>query len=169
VELAGSQVMLRPGQSADIDALVAIFASKEVAAWWVGYDRARIEAEVLHKEDPNSTVYVIDVDGEVAGIVQSHEEPEEEYRSAGIDIAVGPGWHGTGVALDAMRTLARHLIEDRGHHHLTIDPAAANTRAITAYSKLGFQLVGILRQNERGSDGTFHDTLLMDLVKGELQ
>ena len=65
-----------------------------------------------------------------------------------------------------MRTLARHLIEDRGHHHLTIDPAAANTRAITAYSKLGFQLVGILRQNERGSDGTFHDTLLMDLVKG---
>lgn len=167
--LAGSQVVLRPGGPADLDALVAIFAAPEVAAWWVGYDRSRIEAEVLHADDPNETVYVIDVGGEVAGIVQSYEEPEEDYRTAGVDIAVGPEWHGRGIALDAIRTLARHLIDDKGHHHLTIDPAAANERAIAAYAKLGFRPVGILRENERGFDGTFHDTLLMDLLKGELR
>jgi aminoglycoside 6'-N-acetyltransferase len=166
--LTGSQVVLRPGGPADLDALVAVFASPEVAAWWVGYDRDRIGAEVLHGEDAAETVYVIEVAGEVAGIIQSYEEPDEEYRAAGIDIAVGPRWHGTGVALDAIRTLAHHLLEARGHHHLTIDPAAANARAIAAYAKLGFRPVGVLRQNWRGGNGTFEDTLLMDLVVGEL-
>lgn len=167
--LRGSRVVLRPGQEADLDALVEVFASPEVAVWWVGYDRTRIEAEVLRSDDPDETVYVIEVEGEAAGIIQSYEEPEEDYRAAGIDIAVGPRWHGTGVAIDAIRTLARHLLDDRGHHHLTIDPAAANARAIAAYAKLGFRPVGILRQNERGPDGSFHDTLLMDLVAGELR
>jgi len=167
--LVGELVRLRAGQPADLDALEAIFAMPEVSAWWVAYDRARVEADVLHGDEPNETVYVIDVDGDVAGIVQSYEEPEEEYRSAGIDIAVSPRWHGTGVALDAIRTLARHLLDEKGHHHLTIDPAAANERAIAAYAKLGFRPVGILRQNERGPDGTFHDTLLMDIVAGELR
>jgi aminoglycoside 6'-N-acetyltransferase len=162
-------VLLRPGQATDLDPLEAIFATEEVARWWARYDRGRIEAEVLQGDDPAETVYVIEVEGEVAGIVQSYEEPEPEYRAAGIDIAVAPRWHGTGVGLDAIRTLARHLLEDRGHHHLTIDPAAANARAIAAYAKVGFRPVGVLRQNEQGADGTFHDTLLMDLVAGELR
>ncbi len=167
--LAGAHVVLRSGGPGDIDALVAMFATPEVSAWWVAYDRRRVEREVLEGVDPSETVYVIEVDGEVAGIVQSYEEPEEDYRSAGIDIAVAPRWHGTGVALDAIRTLARHLLDIRGHHHLTIDPAVGNARAIAAYAKVGFRPVGILRQNERGADGTFHDTLLMDLVAGELR
>jgi aminoglycoside 6'-N-acetyltransferase len=166
--LTGSTVVLRPGRVDDLDALVEVFASPEVAAWWWGYDRDRIEAEVLHGDDPRETVYVIEVGGVVAGLVQSYEQPEEDYRSAGIDIAVGPRWHGTGIALDAIRTLARHLIDAEGHHHLTIDPAAANGRAISAYAKVGFRPVGILRQNERGADGTFHDTLLMDLLAEDI-
>jgi aminoglycoside 6'-N-acetyltransferase len=167
--LQGSTVRLRPGRPSDLDALVAIFATDEVSRWWTRYDRARIEQEVLHGDDPAETVYVIEVDGEVAGIIQSYEEPDPDYRAAGIDIAVDPRWHGTGVGLDAIRTLARHLIDERGHHHLTIDPAAANGRAIAAYAKVGFRPVGTLRQNERGADGAFHDTLLMDLLAGELQ
>lgn len=103
--LTESQVVLRPGQPADLDALVVIFATPEVSSWWTRYDRARIEAEVLEGDGPEETVYVIDLGGEVAGIVQSYEEREPEYRSAGIDIAVGPAWHGKGVGLDAIRPL----------------------------------------------------------------
>lgn len=72
------------------------------------------------------------------------------------------------MAVDAIRTLARHLIDDRGHHHLTIDPAADNGRAIACYAKVGFRPVGVLRRNERGPDGGFRDTLLMDLLAEEL-
>jgi aminoglycoside 6'-N-acetyltransferase len=166
--LQGSTVLLRRGRASDLDALETIFADPDVSAWWAGYDRARIEAEVLHEDVPQDTVYVIEVDGAVAGLIQSHEEPDPDYRAAGIDIAVGVPWQGTGVAVDALRTLARHLIDDKGHHHLTIDPAAANARAIAAYTKVGFRPVGVLRQNERRPDGSFGDTLLMDLLAAEL-
>ena len=65
--------------------------------------------------------------------------------------------------------LARHLVDDLGHHRLTIDPAAANTRAIRAYEKAGFRAVGVMRRYERAPDGTWRDGLLMDLLADELR
>jgi aminoglycoside 6'-N-acetyltransferase len=153
----------------DVDELTRLFNEPAIARWWCGYDRDRVERELLPDDDAATTVYVVEVDAQVAGVIQSYEETDPEYRRAGIDIAIRTRWHGTGVAVDALRTLARDLFERRGHHHLTIDPAAANARAIACYRKVGFRPVGILRQNERGVDGTFHDTLLMDLLVGELR
>ena len=166
--LQGKRVVLREGQPADLDALEAFFAHPEVARWWPMDGREEIVADVLQRSDPAVTVYVIDVDGEVAGIIQSCEESDEDYRSAGIDISLAPLWHGTGVAVDAMRTLAQHLF-GQGHHRLTIDPAAHNARAIAAYAKVGFRRVGVMRQYERGVDGTWHDGLLMDLLADDLR
>ena len=91
------------------------------------------------------------------------------YRHAGIDIALAEGWRGRGIGADAIRTLARYLFEVGGHHRLTIDPAAANARAIRSYERLGFRPVGIMRSYERGLDGTWHDGLLMDLLPEELR
>jgi aminoglycoside 6'-N-acetyltransferase len=67
-----------------------------------------------------------------------------------------------------LRTLARHLIVEHGHHRLAIDPAADNAAAIRCYSKVGFRPVGIMRQAERGNDGSWHDCLLMDLLADEI-
>jgi aminoglycoside 6'-N-acetyltransferase len=67
-----------------------------------------------------------------------------------------------------MRTLARHLIDDHRHHRLVVDPAADNVAAICCYTKVGFRPVGVMRQYERGPDGTWHDGLLMDLLADEL-
>lgn len=161
---------LRPVGPGDVDALEAIMAEPAVARWWWGYDRERIEREFVGLgDDPTITSYVVEVDGEVAGIIQSWEEPDPEYRRANIDIGLGTRWHGRGVAVEAIRALARKLIDELGHHHLTIDPAASNGRAIACYKKVGFRPVGVLRQNELGPDGAFHDTLLMDLVPEELR
>jgi aminoglycoside 6'-N-acetyltransferase len=168
VELRGSTVRLRRITIDDLDNLTQLFSEPEVAPRWPDYDRERIEREYLDEPDDDASAYVIEVEDAVAGLIQCYEEPDPEYRSASIDIAVSTKWHGTGVAVDALRTLARDLIERRGHHHLTIDPAADNARAIACYAKVGFRPVGVLRQNERGPDGTFHDALMMDLIAGEL-
>jgi aminoglycoside 6'-N-acetyltransferase len=61
-----------------------------------------------------------------------------------------------------------YAIELNGHHRLTIDPAADNPAAIRAYTKVGFRPVGVQRRAERGADGTWHDSLLMDLLAEEL-
>lgn len=168
MSLVGERVILRPVETADVDALERIFREPAVVPWWHGYDRERIVREFLDGDDDAETVYVVEVDHQVAGVIESYEEPEPDYLSAGIDIAIATEWHGHGVAVDAIRTLARHLIHQRGHHHLTIDPAVENARAIACYRKIGFRDVGVLRQNERGPDGTFHDTLLMDLLAHDL-
>jgi aminoglycoside 6'-N-acetyltransferase len=75
---------------------------------------------------------------------------------------------GQGIGTEAIGLLTRFLFERRGHHRITIYPAAANAQAIRCYTKVGFRPVGVMRQYERGGDGRFHDGLLMDLLKEEL-
>jgi aminoglycoside 6'-N-acetyltransferase len=118
--------------------------------------------------DEEAETLVVEHEGRVVGAIQWSAEDEPDYRHAGIDIYLDPAVHGRGLGTDAVRTLARHLIADRGFHRLVIDPAASNAAAIACYSKVGFRPVGIMRQYERGSDGTWHDGLLMDLLAAEL-
>jgi aminoglycoside 6'-N-acetyltransferase len=59
------------------------------------------------------------------------------------------------------------LFEQRGHHRITIDPAA-DDRAIRGHTRVGLRLVGVMRQHERGSNGSFHDGLLVELLRDEL-
>jgi aminoglycoside 6'-N-acetyltransferase len=119
-------------------------------------------------DEPDSIAYVIEVENRVVGWIQYEAEDEPDYRHASLDIYVDPSVHGRGVGTDALRTLARHLIVDHGHHRLVIDPAVDNPAAIRSYSKVGFRPVGVMRQAERGNDGTWHDSLLMDLLADEL-
>jgi aminoglycoside 6'-N-acetyltransferase len=101
-------------------------------------------------------------------MVQYGEEADPDYRHASIDIFIAPAVHGRGLGRDAVATLARHLMAERGHHRLVIDPAADNEAAIRCYAAVGFRPVGIMRQYERDASGEWHDGLLMDLLDGEL-
>lgn len=168
MELHGRQVVLRPTEPADAADLAAILATPEVARWWPSYDLARVEEELTGR-DEEVEVYAIVVEGRVIGAIQSTEETEPEFRHAGIDLFISPEYHGQGFGPDAITTLARYLIDDRGHHRITIDPAAANERAIRAYEKVGFRKVGLLRQYQHYPDGTWQDGLLMELLADELR
>lgn len=118
--------------------------------------------------EDGEVVYSIEVDGLVIGAIEYGEENEPDYRHASIDIFLDAARQGRGLGGDAIRALAGYLFAERGHHRITIDPAAANERAIRAYRRIGFQPVGIMRAYERGADGTWHDGLLLDLLAGEL-
>jgi aminoglycoside 6'-N-acetyltransferase len=161
-------VTLRPVGPDDAGALGNILEDPTVAPWWGTYDAEKLRRDVIDPP-PEVASFVIEVEGSVAGFIQYSEENEPDYRHAGIDIAVASFWQGRGIGPDAIRTLACHLFEERGHHRLTIDPAAANDRAIRAYERVGFRRVGIMRAYEQGPDGLWHDGLLMDLLRGELR
>jgi aminoglycoside 6'-N-acetyltransferase len=165
--LVGDLVRIRPGGLADVAPLRAILAEPAVACWWGEPDPAEeIEASLLG--DDSSVLLVIEIDGQVAGGIQFDEENTPMYRHAGIDIFVTGRHHDRGVGTEAVALLATFLCEQRGHHRLIIDPAAANDRAIRCYEKVGFRPVGVMRRYERGPDGQFHDGLLMDLLREEL-
>jgi aminoglycoside 6'-N-acetyltransferase len=164
--LAGALVTLRRLVDADRPRLVEILSDPEVRHWW-GPEDPNVAADDMFDDD--AVGFAIEVDGVMVGGIQYAEENEPGYRHAGIDVFLGSNGRGRGYGPDAVRTLARYLFEVRGHHRLTIDPAAANERAIRTYERVGFRPVGVMRQYERGHDGEFHDGLLMDMLREELR
>jgi aminoglycoside 6'-N-acetyltransferase len=165
--LAGATVRLRPGGPGDAMLLHAILAEPSVVGWWGEPEPIRQVEDDL-RGDGETVLLVVEVGGEVAGGIQYTEENDPMYRHAGIDIFLGARFQDRGAGREAVALLARFLFEEREHHRLTIDPAAANERAIRSYAAVGFRPVGVMRQYERGPDGSFHDGLLMDLLRDEL-
>ncbi len=163
--LEGERVLLRPGRPEDADALVRIRKEPEVARRWGDVVEGEVEEDFIG----NDGGFVIEVDGEVVGAIQYGEEDDPMYRHASMDIFLATARHGQGLGPEAIRVLTRHLFEERGHHRLTIDPAADNVPAIRAYERVGFRRVGVMRSYERGPDGAWHDGLLMDMLREEFR
>jgi aminoglycoside 6'-N-acetyltransferase len=151
---------LRPLAPGDAAELRRIRATPEVARWW-----EPPEDEFPFGDEDEVTRLTIEVDGAVAGMVQFAEELDPKYRHASIDLFLDPALHGRGIGTEVVRRVVRQLIDERGHHRITIDPAAENAAAIRAYEKVGFRRVGVMRRYERDVGGRgWHDGLLMELL-----
>jgi aminoglycoside 6'-N-acetyltransferase len=165
--LDGRLVHLRPAELRDESVFLAILSDPTVDRWWQADDAA---ADAREKVAQNEiAVWAIEAGGEIVGFIQADEETEPMYRHAAIDIVLATTGQDRGLGSDALRAVCRWLFETRGHHRITIDPAAHNARAIRAYERVGFKRVGVLREYEGSRDGTWHDGLLMDMLVGELR
>jgi aminoglycoside 6'-N-acetyltransferase len=156
---------LRPLEPSDEEPLRRIRATPEVWRWWDDPEDGWPLAD-----DPEATRLVIERAGEVVGLIQYYEENEPKYRHASIDMFLAPEHHGRGLGTAVLRRVAHELFEERGHHRITIDPAADNDAAIRAYEKVGFRPVGVMRKYERDTGGSgWHDGLLMELLAEDFQ
>jgi aminoglycoside 6'-N-acetyltransferase len=164
--LRGERVTLRPLAAADVPRLAEIVAEPEVARWWLALGER--ELVDLAGADGRTLAFVVELEEETIGLAQVGEEADPHYRHASIDLFLTTARHGQGLGADTVRTVARWLFAERGHHRVTIDPAAANERAIRSYERVGFKRVGVLRRYERGADGEWRDGLLLDLLPEDL-
>jgi aminoglycoside 6'-N-acetyltransferase len=182
--LTGPRTVLVPVTADHVTGLRSIRRQPEVLRWW-----RELEDDFPLADEPDAVRYTIllrptgspgpgEADGRdpgsaalqpaPRGMIEFHEENEPDYRHAGIDLFLDRAVHGRGLGREVVAVLADHLVRVRGHHRLTIDPAADNGRAIACYAAVGFRPVGRLRQYERGSDGVFQDGLLMDALAQEI-
>jgi aminoglycoside 6'-N-acetyltransferase len=166
LELRAARLTLRTPRAEDGEPLLKVLSEDGVRSWWPNFDRARVETELLHP-DPDLTVLAIEVGGEVAGAIQFSEETDPEFFHASIDLFLGARFWGQGIGPEAINALVEFLVNERGHHRIVIDPAAANARAIRAYEKCGFRKVGLMREYQKGLDGTWGDGMLMELLASE--
>jgi aminoglycoside 6'-N-acetyltransferase len=156
------RLRLRPPHGSDVQPLTAILAEPAVARFWPGYDAQRVRDEVVEAGD---TVLVVErPDGEVVGAVLHDAPGDPEYPHAELDLFLAERCHGQGLGAEVLHAVLADLFEARGVHRVTVDPSAANARAIRAFGRAGFRAVGLMRQYQRAPDGSLHDGLLMELL-----
>lgn len=137
--LVGALTTIRSATPNDVDLLIAWHADPEVARYW---DRKTFTREqmVLRLARPNVDPYIVAHSGEPIGYLQvwcDTASPEE----GGMDMLLIPAARGRGLGPDAARTVAQWLLETGRLRRLTVDPYLSNDRAISAWTKAGFQPV----------------------------
>lgn len=152
--LVDGETALRAHREEDAAAIARVLAEPEVRRWWPAPDYVAERG------------WVIEHRGELAGWLEFHEEDYRWYPSVAFDIFIAEGLHGRGIGRRALRLGIEHFVA-RGHHRFTLDPNAANERAIRSYASLGFREVGVMRAYERRPGGGWNDALLMELVVEE--
>ena len=158
--LQGECLNLEPVRAEHAERLRELRRTPEVARWWEsppdGWPLAPVE---------NLESLAILCGGEVSGFLQFWEEPDPSMRHADVDIFLGPDAQDRGLGTETMRVVVRHLIDDRGHHRLTLGTSVENARAIRCYEKVGFRRVGVMRKAARSHlTGEWEDELLMEYV-----
>jgi aminoglycoside 6'-N-acetyltransferase len=164
--LRGERLTLRPLDAEDVERLAEIVASPGVSEWWSPRDDPGHVREGLRND---GAAFGIEVDGTLAGWLGFVDESDADWAAVGLDLFLAPGFQDRGLGPEALRTAIGWLIAERGRTRFTIDPAVDNERAVAAYAAVGFRPVGVMRQCERGADGSWHDNLLMDLLADELR
>ena len=134
--ICSERVTLLPLEPGDAIRLREIPATPAVSRWWEPPE------PVLPDDEPETMRFAM-LDGEeLAGMIHCGEENTPEYSHAKVDYSSARRRRGLGP--EAIEALVAHLLKERGHYRIPIDPALANEAAILAYEKAGFRRVGVI-------------------------
>lgn len=113
-------------------------------------------------KDPDSIMIICEVDGRHAGncsLTVKDSRIKTRHRGS-IGIAIRKEFWNRGIGTLLMRELFA-LGTNMGLHQLELQVFRDNVRAIALYSKMGFEIVGMLPDAFCLKDGTFRDEYTM--------
>lgn len=160
--LVGPLVTLRAATAHDLDPLVNILAEPEVAKWWVGYDRGRVQREFV--EDQSTRV--IEIAGRCAGAMYVLRGEDPEYPTTIMHLFLSTSARGQRAGEEALALAIREEFAN-GVSRITLDPNEHNTGAIRSYERLGFRRIGVLRDYQLRPNGALEGALFMDLTRSD--
>ncbi|HJQ51955.1 MAG TPA: GNAT family protein [Gaiellaceae bacterium] len=165
-------IELRRAKPPDADFLVELLADDEVRQF-LGPRSATTRAEVLEEIDrslaePKSFGrFVIEADGEPAGMLGFHVANARSRIARLERLAVHPAFRGRRLADEAARLFQRLLLEELGFHRLELEIYAVNERAYAHAERVGFVREGRKRQAYL-KDGDWVDSVLYALIPEDL-
>lgn len=161
--ITGTLVSLRAPIAADLEPLYEILLEPEVAFWWVGYTRERVQREFI---DAAEVTRVIEVEGECAGAMFALRGEDPEYPTTVMHLFIGTRFRGRRIGEEALALAIRHEFQ-HGISRITLDPNEHNDGAIRSYERLGFQRIGVLRDYQVRPSGALEGALFMDLTRSD--
>ena len=166
-------VAIRRARPDDVDFLVELTTHDDVDPF-LSARRATTREEVLEeiqrsqREPDEYGRFVIEVDGERAGVMGFSQQNRRSRIAQLGGIAVHPDFRGRRVADDAARLLQRHLIFELGFHRLQLEVYGFNERALTHAERSGFVREGVKRKAYWRHD-EWVDGVLFGLIREDLE
>ena len=144
---------------ADVEPFLAAVGSK---------DRDEILAEIARSADEPEAfgVFVIEVDGELAGTMRFAQSNRRSRIADLGGLAVHPDFRGAKVADAAARLFQRHLFDELDFHRVQMEIYGFNERAMRHAERAGFTREGVRRKaywrNEEWVDGVLYGLVAED-------
>jgi RimJ/RimL family protein N-acetyltransferase len=165
-------VELRRARPPDADFLLELLADDDVRQF-LGPRTAATRNDVVEEierslAEPGSFGrFVIELDGEPAGMLGFHLLSERNRIARLERLAVHPRFRGRRLADEAARLFQRHLLEELGFHRLELEIYAFNERACAHAERSGFVREGRKRKAYL-KNGEWVDSVLYALVPEDL-
>jgi RimJ/RimL family protein N-acetyltransferase len=170
--LHGEGFVLRRATQGDVDFMVALASHDDVEPFMAAVSARDAEAlaeeiERSEREPEHLGRFVIEVDGERAGVM-AFEVANRRSKIADLrSLMLLPEFRGRGIADRAARLLVRHLISDLGYHRVQLECYGFNERAIRHAERTGFVKEGIKRK-AYWRHGEWVDGVLFGIVREDL-
>jgi RimJ/RimL family protein N-acetyltransferase len=161
-------VELRRARPPDADFLLELLADDDVRPF-LGPRGATSRDDVLEEierslaEPESFGRFVIEVDGEPAGMLGFHVGSERNRIARLERLAIHPRFRGRRLADEAARQFQRLLLGELGYHRLELEIYAFNERACTHAERAGFVREGRKRKAYL-KDGEWVDSVLYAIV-----
>jgi RimJ/RimL family protein N-acetyltransferase len=165
-------VELRRANPSDADFLLELLADEDVRQF-LGPQTASTREDVLEEierslaEPEGFGRFVIDSDGEPAGMLGFHVANERSRIARLERLAIHPRFRGRRLADEAARLFQRLLLSELGYHRLELEIYAFNERACAHAERAGFVREGRKRKAYL-KDGEWVDSVLYAVVAEDL-
>jgi RimJ/RimL family protein N-acetyltransferase len=165
-------VQIRRAEPRDLDFLLGLMNEDDVEqnlSVTRPSDREGLAAEIERSqaEPEEFGRFVIEVDGDPAGVM-GFEVANRRSRIANLgSLAVHPDFRGRHIADEAARLFQRHLIHDLGYHRLQLEIYGFNERAQRHAERAGFVREGA-RRKAYWRHGEWADSVIYGLVEEDL-
>lgn len=144
-------VAIRRARPDDLDFVAELVKNDDVEPFLAAgrpSDRESLSADIdRSNEEPELFgVFVIEIDGERAGIMRFSSRGGKNRIADLGGLAVHPDFRGRKVADEAARLFQRHLFDELGFHRLQLEVYGFNERAMKHAERSGFVLEGRKRR-----------------------
>lgn len=162
-------MIIRPLEKRDLQYIYRQENARRVMALW--FEEAYTsfdELEILYEKhvlDQSERRFVIDVDGQFAGVVELMYI-DYLHRNTEIQIIVDSNFQGQGLAQEALGKGIEYAFKVLNMHKVYLYVDVDNTVAIHIYKKTGFVEEGCLRKHFF-AEGKYHDSLMMGYLNEE--
>jgi RimJ/RimL family protein N-acetyltransferase len=171
--LQGRGFRLRRATAGDVEFMAELASREDVEPFMAAVSRRDPEAlrEQIARAEAEPTQYgqfVIEVDGERAGVM-AFEVENRRSRIANLrGLMLHPDFRGRGLADEAARLLVRHVLLDLDYHRVQLECYGFNERAIRHAERAGFVREGVKRRAYR-RHGEWADGVLFGLIREDLE